>query len=86
LQDSGQAKETGRTHITNRKGANQTLARPAGILNSFLDLKESYLHTGLRLDERKWAHIVRTWDGTMKGLWVGGQQVGSWHGPVKATS
>lgn len=44
--------------------------------------QESYLHSGPRPEERKWSHVVGTWDGITKSLWVNGTLVGNWPGPA----
>src|SRR5206468_1081505 len=45
---------------------------------------EDKLNDGPKLSLRKWTHIVGTWDGMQKSLWVDGQLAGTWNyrGPV----
>jgi hypothetical protein len=40
--------------------------------------RESCLHAGAKLQQRKWHHVVGVWDGTTKSLWVDGARVGLW--------
>jgi N,N-dimethylformamidase len=45
---------------------------------------EAKLHRGPKLSLRKWAHVLGTWDGMRKSLWVNDQLAGTWdyRGPV----
>ena len=49
---------------------------------------EAKLHRGPKLSLRTWAHVVGTWDGMRKSLWVDGQLAGTWDygGPVHGGS
>ena len=46
---------------------------------------EAKLHRGPKLSLRTWTHLVGSWDGLRKALWVDGQLVGAWDflGPVR---
>jgi hypothetical protein len=46
----------------------------------------SHLHSGPRLQEQQWSHVVGSWDGATKSLWVNGQPVGRWTGPETVNS
>lgn len=46
--------------------------------------QEDCLHTGPRLQVNRWNHVVGSWDGATKTLWVDGQPVGSWPYPATA--
>jgi hypothetical protein len=41
-------------------------------------LREGFLHSGPKLQERKWHHIVGVYNGSTKSLWVDGAPVGQW--------
>ncbi len=49
---------------------------------------DAKLHRGPKLALRTWAHVVGTWDGMRKSLWVDGRLAGTWdyRGPVHAGS
>ena len=46
--------------------------------------RKEWAHAGPTLENQRWQHVVGTWDGKTKTLWVDGQQVGEWPfaGPV----
>ena len=51
------------------------------------DYRAEWGHTGPKLTHLRWHHIVATWDGQTKSLWVDGRRVGQWAfaGPVRPT-
>ncbi|MFV1966062.1 MAG: N,N-dimethylformamidase beta subunit family domain-containing protein [Pirellulaceae bacterium] len=61
---------------------------PEGEIQFYLgdggEYRKDLVHTGPKLTHRQWCHVVGTWDGTTKGLWIDGQRVGQWpcDGPV----
>jgi len=50
--------------------------------------RDQLLHGGGRINHRRWTHVVGTWDGETKTLWVAGRRVGSWafNGPLRGGS
>lgn len=47
--------------------------------------REDGLHVGPAVKPRRWQHVVGTWDGRTKSLWVDGERAGEWPfaGPVR---
>jgi len=48
--------------------------------------RAGWVSEGPQLAHRRWQHIVGTWDGKVKSLWIDGKLVGQWpfSGPAKA--
>ncbi|MEX0937506.1 MAG: LamG domain-containing protein [Pirellulales bacterium] len=42
------------------------------------EFQQQWLSEGPSLTHRQWHHLVGTWDGTTKSLWLDGNEVGSW--------
>lgn len=40
--------------------------------------RAEWAHAGPVLENRRWQHVVGTWDGKTKSLWIDGKQVGEW--------
>ncbi len=55
---------------------------PEGRIEFYLGDGEAYrreqAHPGPQLEVRRWYHVVGTWDGQTKTLWIDGQSVGQW--------
>jgi hypothetical protein len=49
------------------------------------DYRKEWAHAGPPLEARRWQHVVATWDGKTKSLWVDGELAGQWtfEGPVR---
>ena len=47
--------------------------------------RNEWAHAGRQLENRRWQHVVGTWDGRTKSLWIDGKLVGEWpfEGTVK---
>ena len=60
-----------------------------GLLQFYLgdggEYRKAWAHAGPQLERLRWHHVVGTWDGKTKSLWVDGKCVGEWPfpGPVK---
>ncbi len=40
--------------------------------------RKEWAHAGPQLENRRWQHVVGTWDGKTKSLWIDGKPVGEW--------
>jgi hypothetical protein len=48
--------------------------------------RTEWSHRGPQLDALRWHHVVGTWDGQTKTLWLDGELVGEWPHAVKAAA
>lgn len=52
--------------------------RAAFYLGDGKRYRESFMHAGPTLEQRRWHHVVGTFDGKTKRLWVDGRKAGQW--------